>query len=506
FLNFPHRLVAPRWLLVIPVIFVPWLLADLLQLAPDLDLGLRVPIVLMLAVTIGCAALQWRRSAGDPHALAALRWVALTTILGSGLFIAAVVMTRLLGWLPPLDQSVAFGFLVLIYAGIALGLSRVRLFDLDRWSFRILLWVGGTLMLLAFDVILVLSLRLAPAVSLGLSVLVVGLLYLPLRNLLWDRIVDRRRLADDALFQGVLQVAFATSGDERVRAWHALLQRMFEPLEIVPIDDPGPAGALPRLRGEGVALQLPAAASSAPIELRYPWHGRKLFGTAQLRLATQVVALMQHADASRHAFERGVAQERQRVARDLHDDLGARLLTGLSQPSLRDTRRIIREAIAEMRSVVTGLDGGGRDLGSCLGQLRHETALRLENAGVELDWPLLDDAEGLQVDDRLCRNFGSMLRELVSNALRHADARRLSVSLALIDGWLFARICDDGVGGATAGGPDRRGLHNLRQRVDELGGRLDIRDAIPGTLVEIALPLSRRSEAASVDAGRNPRG
>ncbi|MFA7667438.1 MAG: histidine kinase, partial [Burkholderiaceae bacterium] len=41
FLNFPHRLVAPRWLLVIPVIFVPWLLADLLQLAPDLDLGLR---------------------------------------------------------------------------------------------------------------------------------------------------------------------------------------------------------------------------------------------------------------------------------------------------------------------------------------------------------------------------------------------------------------------------------------------------------------------------------
>jgi len=497
FLCYPKRIVEPRALLAIPALFLPWLAADLLRLMPDQDWGIRAPVLLMVLIAFGCAVKQWRMTEGDPHSRGALRWMSLSTTLGCGLFVLTTVLSKLLGWLPPLEQGYAFGFFLIVYLGIALGLRRYRLFDLDRWAFRILLWVGGALALLTLDALLLLSLRLAPAASLGLSLLVIGFLYLPARSFLWHRVVDRRRLADDELFQAVLQVAFTASSDERAQGWQALLRRMFDPLELEVLG-PDPFGRRytahdsdrPEILRDGLAMALPAVASSPGLVLRYPWKGRELFGLAQLRLATQVVELMRHADASRDAYERGVVEERRRVARDLHDDLGARLLASLNRPDLASTRRTIREAIAEMRSVVAGLAGESQDLGACIAGLRHETASRLEAAGIELDWPLTDGVDGIRVDYRICKNLSSMHRELVSNVIRHANATRLSVAIELNDGRLRSRVRDDGVGGAVADAADSFGLRNLRRRVEELHGKVSVADARPGTLVDIELPLA----------------
>lgn len=502
FLCYPRRLVAPRTLLVLPALFLPWLAADLLHWLPDEDWGIRAPVLLMVLIAFGCAFAQWRRTEGDPRARGALRWMSLSTTLGAGLFVLTTMLSRLLGWLPALEQGYAFGLFLVIYLGIGLGLRRYRLFDLDRWAFRILLWVGGALSLLMLDALLVLSLRLAPATSLGLSMLVIGFLYLPLRNLFWHRIVERNRIADDELFQAVLQVAFSASSSRRAQAWQALLVRMFDPLELEvvhasPVD--GVSGTeragQPAILRDGLAMAFPSVASSPAVVLSYAWKGRELFGLAQLRLATQVVELMRHADASRDAYERGVAEERRRVARDLHDDLGARLLAGLKRPDLESTRTSIREAIAEMRTVMAGLSGEGHDLGACIAGLRHETASRLEASGIELDWPLTDGIDGLNVDYRICKNLSSMHRELVSNVIRHAQATRLSVTIELEEGRLRSRVRDNGKGGSIGEAAAGFGLRNLHRRIEELHGRLEIAEADPGTVVEIELPLSGERQA-----------
>lgn len=503
FLCYPTRIVAPRALLAIPAVFVPWLALDLLHIAPDQHWGIRAPILLMVAIAFACAAAQWRLTRNDPRARGALRWMSISATLGCWLFVITVVLSKLLGWLPPLDQGYAFGFFLIIYIGTALGLRRYRLFELDRWAFRVLLWVGGALALLAFDVMLVLGLRLAPAPSLGVAVLIVGLLYLPMRNHLWKRMVDRRRLADDELFQAVMQVAFTSSPDERAQAWRALVQRLFDPLELESIGLGQPSGRpraearadagspeSPTIVSDGLAMRLPPVAASPALLVRYPWQGRELFGVEQAKLAGQVVELMRRADAGRDAYERGVAEERLRLARDLHDDLGARLLASLKRPDLESTRRTIREAIAEMRTVVAGLSSESEDLGACIASLRHETASRLDTSGIELDWPLTDGVDGLRVDYRICKNLSSMHRELVSNVLRHSQADRLAVSIELKDGRLVSRIRDNGVGGVDAQGAGSFGLRNLRRRIDELQGSVSVRDAAPGTLVEIELPIA----------------
>src|SRR5690606_23361493 len=155
----------------------------------------------------------------------------------------------------------------------------------------------------------------------------------------------------------------------------------------------------------------------------------------------------------------------------------ARLLASLKRPDLESTRRTVREAIAEMRTVVAGLSAESEDLGACIASLRHETASRLDTSGIELDWPLTDGVDGLRVDYRICKNLSSMHRELVSNVLRHSQADRLAVSIELKDGRLVSRIRDNGVGGVDAQGDGSFGLRNLRRRIDELQGSVSVRDA-----------------------------
>jgi hypothetical protein len=68
----------------------------------------------------------------------------------------------------------AFGFFLLIYAGLSLGVARYRLFDLSEWAFRIGFYTGGTLLLFAIDAALILLLQLQQTTSLGIALLLVG--------------------------------------------------------------------------------------------------------------------------------------------------------------------------------------------------------------------------------------------------------------------------------------------------------------------------------------------
>ena len=508
FLCYPRQIVQPRMLLVAPALLLAWLATDVLRLAPDQDLGMRLPVLLALLCVVLLAVVQWRLTRGDPRARAALSWLSLSVVIGSGLFVLSMVASTLLGWLPPLRQGYAFGFFLIMYGGLALGLRRYRLFELDEWAFRILLWVGSALALLMLDGLLIFALRLEPFASLGIALLVAGFLYLPARSALWRRMVERRRIPEHVLFQSVMDVAFRATESERVDAWHALVRQIFDPLELEAApspDDPEAAAHLqhgrPRIRRDGLEMLLPAAASSPPLAVRYPWQGRELFGIAHARLARQLVALMRHADAGRAAHERGVQEERRRVARDLHDDLGAQLLTALHRPTLEETRSAVRDAIGEMRTVVAGLNGERAGLCALLANLRLETAARLESAGISLDWPVSACPDGVELDYRTAKHLASMHRELVSNVIRHSGASRLTVGVSLERGWIEMTVRDDGAGPCSScaddadapsasAGRQGNGLRNLGLRIEELGGRWSIGDRAPGCEVRIGVPTT----------------
>ena len=139
-------------------------------------------------------------------------------------------MPSVLGWFAPLPQAYAFGLFLVIYLGIALGLSKYRLFDLGEWAYRLILWLGGIAAVMGMDAAL-LTIGLGPSLSLGTTVLIVGALYFQFRQWLLQRLLRRHSARLDSLLPEIIRITFLAGAPEQQAAWSTLLKRLFDPLE-----------------------------------------------------------------------------------------------------------------------------------------------------------------------------------------------------------------------------------------------------------------------------------
>ncbi|WP_323015081.1 hypothetical protein [Devosia sp.] len=271
-LSYPRQLVPPRWFWLLPLIGGACLVFDTSHV--ELGLGpsqLYVFIALAMLGILAAIGLQWRITRGSPHDRAALGWLGLSVIAGAGAYTLLGAAPILLDTPFSLPQSHVTSVLVIIYAGLALGLSRYRLFDLGDWSYRILFYTMGALVLLALDAMVIYLLNIDAAPALGISLLLVAFVYLPIRDWIWRRATARRAIAQDELFSAALDVAFAPSAAESAARWQALLRRLFDPLEVA---ETAAIVAMPEMGEDGLSMALPAVAGAPPLRLTYPFAGR----------------------------------------------------------------------------------------------------------------------------------------------------------------------------------------------------------------------------------------
>ena len=446
-----------------------------------------------------------------PLERAALTWLGMSVLLGAGGFITLQVLPLLLGYVPLASQGLSFVFFLLPYIGIALGITRYRLFDVGDWAFRLLFFMFGALLLLLLDVALIGVLHWSGAEAISAALLLVGLVYLPLRDSLQRKWFRRPELPRSELFARAMGVAFAPDVAQRQLRWEDLLHKLFRPLRI---ERDAPASAVVQLREDGLALALPAVAGLSALCLWQAEQGRGLFKQQQAQLADRLLDLLAQAQASREAYERGAQAERQRVAQDLHDDIGARLLTALHTADA-PLRPLLQETLAEVRGIAQGLAETGASLELLLPELRQEAARRCEAAGVQLDWPPMQtaallascpcpEAQKHSLDYRARRALVSVLREAISNALKHAAAQRIVVRYRWSqDGQnLLLDVADDGLGLPAAaqecgdtGQNQGMGMAGLSRRLQRLGGQVqwlpaDAYAFASGTLLRMQLPLA----------------
>jgi two-component system sensor histidine kinase DesK len=84
-----------------------------------------------------------------------------------------------------------------------------------------------------------------------------------------------------------------------------------------------------------------------------------------------------------------------------------------------------------------------------------------------------------------------VLREAVTNVVRHAGASRCRVELGRVNGHCRLEVCDDGRGGLAVEG---NGLRGMRERVESLGGSIE-RDVTQGTRLVVQLPVEETTRA-----------
>lgn len=488
FLSYPKPLIPPRFLAGLFVIFAAWWLIETLRWAPDLDWGHRYAVMSQMLLATLLAIVQWRRSKGEAANRAALRWFMLSLLLGSGLFILTIVATVSLGWLPPLPQGYAFGFFLFIYIGIGLGLGRYRLFELDIWAYRLLLWLGGALAVAGLDALLILSLNWSGTQALAAALWIVGLLYLPLRHWLWQRFTQQPRLQLHDLMPDVARIVFHPSQAERETLWSDLLKRLHAPLEQKWATS---QHATAHIDEEGLALAVPACARVGGRRLRYPDNGGRLFTPKDATFMAALMQLMNQAESGRIAQESGAAEERRRIARDMHDDVGARLLMLIHHAQTPAIAELARAAMNDLRTALAALDVAPVPLAEAMADWRAEATGRCEAANVALAWQTHIEQPDLMLNSRQKATLERALRESLTNALKHAAPANIEVRISQHDQALTLDVINDGAPVSPTEWREGRGLRGMRQRLAEYGGHVDVKNRPDGGAhLFIHLPLN----------------
>lgn len=200
-----------------------------------------------------------------------------------------------------------------------------------------------------------------------------------------------------------------------------------------------------------------------------------------------------HSQLAEQKLEQVTERERKRIAADLHDDLGAKLLTIVHTSESDRISTLAREALEEMRLSVRGLTGKPVHLIDALGDWRAEVVSRLGQANILAEWksPAEDIEHTFQA--RSYVQTTRILRESVSNIIKHSGATNATISSAVQDGDFILTIQDNGQGIPTEldGRLDRgHGMASMKSRAKQMHGQCLVESGPGwGTVIRLTIPL-----------------
>ena len=494
--NFPVRLPGAGWhKAAVAGVFGLWALANALWWLPSPNWASRGMLLAGVGLVFLQMARQWRASAAHTPERTLLRTLALPWGLALAALLGLQEGVLMFGGTPPVAQAWLFGLIFATSVGTALGLRGSRAFDLDDRAMQALLSLGAGIGTLVCYRLIQATEWLNDDLAMLVAVLLFGLTYVPLSSGVWGRSILRRGPTPRELTSGILALGLAPPG-ERLQHWANLLTQTLQVRQLG--HEPPPAelrSALePTVSANGQVLWVPPVAELPGFTLWARDRGGRLFSRGDRRLAQRLSELVAQTIQAHDAYVRGASDERERIADDLHDDLGAKLLSlvhasGQTDPAVSSQAR---EALEEMRLSVRNLKAQPLPVADVLADWRAETVSRLTGAGIEVDWDATLPDGMVLMPVRAGAQLTRVLREAVSNVIRHSGAGHCRVRLQVTEGDLQLEVEDNGRGldtvalARSAG----HGLPNIERRVRRLGGTHRFTTgSLGGTLLLVRVPL-----------------
>jgi signal transduction histidine kinase/ligand-binding sensor domain-containing protein len=205
--------------------------------------------------------------------------------------------------------------------------------------------------------------------------------------------------------------------------------------------------------------------------------------------------------------------ERLRISKDVHDDIGS----GLSKISLlsemasmkinnniapnqdiEHISNVSKELVDNMHDLIWVLNPENTTLDNLVSRIREYCADYMDGVACILELSFHDDIPDLNISREVQRNIFSTIKEALNNAVRHANATRINVTLNIVQEVFSIEVADNGKGFASKETQDRgNGLRNMKQRLGSIGGTCVITSAPDkGTRVALTISLSHMADNA----------
>lgn len=226
------------------------------------------------------------------------------------------------------------------------------------------------------------------------------------------------------------------------------------------------------------------------------------------KLKSQVKSLRRMADENselaRTAHTSAVIEERQRLARDLHDAISQQLFAlsmmseaalkqidtnpSLAKEQIAEVAKAAQQSQAEMRALLLHLrpvqlsgDSLTTAIQKLIAEIKQQNNLKI----------ITSISKDLSLSDTVEEHVFRIVQEVLSNIIRHAEADEVKIEMLKKSTDLFMYISDDGIGfdTETSGKKTSYGLKTMRERTEEIGGTFTIRSkANEGTYIAIRIP------------------
>jgi signal transduction histidine kinase len=453
----------------------PWLIAagmatvcllDLARIIEPRSITYHWPLIVYLSILLSIGFLNWKKGGMDLPEQAAARWFLLLT--GICLAVIAVKLVGLVfGYVLPHYGQIITAITVLPYLAASAFLVKGQIFKLETWWWRIWFWLFGGVLVILLDFLLVGLLGASQSTGLAVALALSGWLYFPLRQWVLGKLSLRSRLHLEDHVASLLELSALRAGSlEAGKHWQAILDRVFEPQSITAHAQPR---SEPAISAQGVQLLLPDLAGQM-LQLTAAGRGTRLFNTDDLHFAQTLTRLAEHASQFERTYHEGAAQERKRIAADLHDDIGGKLLHLANQSG--SDGQYARNALEDLRTLTRGLSGQTRTLENLFADLQYQLAQRADRQSVAFDWQCdLGGAAQEGVGARQATVLASICSELLRNALQHGSVSNVQFRFFIREGSFHMACTSDGEHTNPQQWTAGLGTTSIKRRVHDLQGQ-----------------------------------
>ncbi len=271
--------------------------------------------------------------------------------------------------------------------------------------------------------------------------------------------------------------------------WASILEKFFNESAVLPVQ-----GNLEHceISSDGLTLSVPAIQPEQVYQITT--HDSSTFSEHDAQLTDALLKLTRQFISVQEAIEQGASEERQRIARDLHDDVAARILTLIHQTRDQQSIDLARSILKSLRNAIYTLDNKSTtSILDAVTDIRAELQDRLNSLGMQLLWSQPDNLEIYTFTPRQHINLHRILHETITNVIRHAEAQFMHIDIDISNDQIHIFACDDGKGFNMNACIPGKGINNIKNRVKELNGEvqwINNKDGQSGSCLDIRFPIS----------------
>ena len=430
------------------------------------------PLLFSFCLFILLVITQWKLTNKHPIFRACLLWIFLAFFISFSLSLGLYYVPVIFDETPYISVGDIIGLTLIVYFGLSIAVLKYKLFAIRRIWIAIWVWVFSGLVILCVDLLLISLLHLETNFSLAVSVILVGWVYFPIRQFVVGLMYGREENELESFVPLIINSVFdkQRSKDSCEKRICSLFRSIFQAASMEIVEQGSHA---PKILNNGLSLIIPALSSERSYILNNRKMGTQLFSMSDINLINSIMPLINATTQLNEEKNEAELRERKRIMRDLHDDVGAKLLMLIHQDNINRVQVLAKNAFNSLRNTIYTLDDSRIfSIDNILSEIEVNLSQRLNENNIQYEFVYSNIPQEINCNSRERYNLACIFDELITNTVKHSLANEIHISCLYKENRLSITIEQNSLELLPKEWVLGKGINNIKTRLAEMNGNI----------------------------------